>query len=80
MSQFSGGLTDGHVSCVPSTERKVGSCGPKAACRPTQENVQHVEEASSSQEDNPGTHRSQRQIVSDLRVSRTSVRRMITNK
>ena len=73
MSQFSGGLTDGHVSCVPSTERK-------AACRPTQENVQHEEEASSSQEDNPETHRSQRQIVSDLRVSRTSVRRMITNK
>ncbi|XP_041364266.1 uncharacterized protein LOC121379682 [Gigantopelta aegis] len=48
---------------------EVGSGRPKTAC--TQENVQHVEEAICTQEDNPGTHRSQRQIASDLGVFRT---------
>ena len=62
------------IEITGSTERKVGSGRPKTAC--TQDNVQLVEDAVCSQEDNPGTHRSQRQIASDLRVSRSSVRRM----
>ena len=33
-----------------------------------------------SQEDQPGTHKSQREISRDLNVSRTSVRRMTKNR
>ena len=40
------------------------------------DNKVYVEEMIVSQEDQPGTHKSQRGISRDLKVSRTSVRRM----
>lgn len=62
------------LEATGSTERKPGSGRPVTAC--TAENLEYVEENICSQEDNPGTHRSQRQIASDLDVSRSSVRKM----
>ena len=57
-----------------STKRKAGSGRPKTAS--TAENKAYVEEVIVSQEDQPGTHKSQREIAKDLNVSRSSVRRM----
>ena len=57
-----------------SAERKPGSGRVRTAT--TVENKDYVEEMIVSQEDRPGTHRSQRQIASDLDVSRRSVKRM----
>lgn len=57
-----------------STSRKPGSGRPRTAT--TEEKRSYVEEMIASQEDEPGTHKSQRQIASDLDVSRGSVQRM----
>ena len=57
-----------------NTERKPGSGRPRTAV--TNANKNYVEEFIVSQEDRPGTHKSQRQIAKDLNVSRSSVRRM----
>jgi len=57
-----------------ATQRKKGSGRPKAA-RST-ENVQKVESLICSQEDQPGTHRSTRQIAAELGISQTSVVRI----
>jgi hypothetical protein len=50
-----------------STSRKYGSGRRRTAT--TVENKSYVEEAIVSQEDNPGTQKSQRQIASNLNVS-----------
>ena len=57
-----------------TTERKAGSGRLRTAT--TEENKQHVAEMIASQEECPGTHKSQRQIASQLNVSRRSVQRM----
>ena len=59
-----------------STSRKQGSGRPRTAVN--DDNKAYVEEMIVSQEDQPGTHKSQREISRDLNVSRrpTSVRRM----
>ena len=54
-----------------STDRKQGSGRRRTAT--TDENKEYVADVIVSQEDNPGTHRSQRQIARDLGISRTSV-------
>ena len=56
------------------TSRRQGSGRPRTAVN--DDNKAHVEEMIVSQEDQPGTHKSQREISSDLNMSRTSVRRM----
>src|SRR5579864_922752 len=45
----------------------------------TDENIQLVNDLILSQDDKPQTHRSQREIVRELGISRTSVRRIIKN-
>ena len=60
------------VAETGSVERKPGCGRPKTVS--SAENCQYVEEALCSQDDNPGTHLSQRQIAKNLGVSRTSVR------
>lgn len=60
-----------------TTKRKVGSGRPRTAT--TQEKRECVEEMIASQEECPGTHKSQRQIAEELQVSRQSVRRMATD-
>jgi len=57
-----------------TTDRKQGSGRPRTAA--TEENKAYVEEFIASQEEAPGTHKSQRKLASDLNVSRSSVRRM----
>ena len=57
-----------------STSRKQGSGRPRTAVN--DDNKAYVEEMVVSQEDQPGTHKSQREISRDLNVSRTSIRRM----
>jgi biotin operon repressor len=57
-----------------STYRKKGSGRPRTAM--TDENREHVEEVIVSQEDEPGRHKSQQKIASELNVSRRSVQRM----
>jgi DNA-binding MurR/RpiR family transcriptional regulator len=57
-----------------STSRKSGSARPRTAT--TVENKRYVEEAIVSQEDNPATHKSQRQIASNLNVSLVTVQIM----
>jgi transposase len=54
-----------------STDRKKGSERPRTAT--THENREYVEEVIVSQEDEPGCHKSQRKITSELNVSRRSV-------
>ena len=57
-----------------STARKPGSGRPRTAR--TAENKAYVEEFIASQEEEPGTHKSQRELASDLGVGRSSVQRM----
>ena len=47
-----------------SIENKIGSGRPRSASN--EKNKSHVEELFQSQEDNPGTHKSLREIASDL--------------
>jgi transposase len=56
------------------TNRKKGSGRPRTET--TDENREYVEEVTVSQEDEPGRHKSQRKIASELNVSRRSVQRM----
>ena len=58
--------------CVSATVRMSGL--PKMA--QTEENVNHVAELICSQDDQPGTSKSTRQIAKDLTVSQTSLRRI----
>ena len=58
-----------------STNRKLGSGRPKTVR--TAANIAAVQERILSQEDRPGTHRSQRQIARELNVSRRSVQRIV---
>ena len=60
-----------------STDRKRGSGRPRTA--QTEENEEAVEELILSQEDQPGTHMSQRKIADNLGISRTSVQRITDN-
>jgi len=60
-----------------TTSRKPGSGRPRTVT--TNENQDYVEETIVSQENEPGTHKSQRKIASELNISRTSVRRMTKN-
>ena len=57
-----------------STCRKQGSGRPRTAVNDG--NKAYVEEMIVYQEDQPGAHKSQREISRDLNVSRTSVRRI----
>ena len=61
-----------------SMERKPGSGRPRTVC--TEENEDLVEELICSQEDNPGSHMSPREIEKHTGISRTSVRRMVHSK
>jgi len=58
-----------------STDRKSGSGRSKSVS--TDENKDAVEELIQSQDNEPGTHRSQRQIAQDLSISRSSVQRIV---
>ena len=58
-----------------STDRKEGSGRPRTAC--TSENVEMVKELVLSQEDQPQTHRSTRQIAREAGMSQSSVVRVI---
>lgn len=60
-----------------STDRKPGSGRHRTAT--TEDNKTRVEELIASQEDQPGSHKSQRQIAHDLNISRGSVQN-ITKK
>ena len=57
--------------CMDWQQRKTGSGRPKTAR--AVENVEHVAELICSQEDDPGTSKSTRQIAQDLQVSKKSV-------
>ena len=57
-----------------STKRKPGSGRPRTAR--TQDNVNAVEELIQSQEDNPGSHKSARQVAAYVGISRRSVGRI----
>ena len=59
-------------------DRQKGSGRPVSAT--TLENQEAVEELICSQEDQPGTHLSPREIAEELNVSHTSVRRMVKQK
>ena len=61
-----------------SMERKVGSGRPRAVF--TKENEDLVELLVCSQEDNPGSQMSPREIEKHTGISRTSVRRMVKSK
>ena len=65
------------IDTYRSIERRSGSGRPKTAR--TEHNIAAVEELILSQEDKPQTHRTQRQIVRDTGISRTSVQRIIKN-
>jgi transposase len=60
-----------------SSARKPGSGRPFSSVTPT--NTETVADEIQSQEDNPGSHKSQRQIAKQLNVSRRSVSRMVKN-
>jgi len=65
---------------VPTTgtiERTAGSGRPQSVR--TADNIAAVEELVQSQEDKPQTHLSTRQISKELRIPRTTVRRIIHN-
>ena len=55
--------------------RKKGSGRPITAC--TQENIAEVKDLALSQEDKPGTHKSQRNIAQRLGISNGSVHRIV---
>ena len=57
-----------------TTERRRGSGRPRTAT--TRANSDYVEEHSQSQENRPGTHKSQRRIAGELNISRRSVQRI----
>ena len=57
-----------------SIGRKPGSGRPRTAS--TEDNKARVEDLIASQEDQPGSHQSQRQIAHNLNVSRSSVQRI----
>ena len=57
-----------------STARKEGSGNPRSAR--TEDNKDSVEELILSQEDNPGSHKSQREIARELSISQASVNRL----
>ena len=59
-----------------STSRKQGSGRPRTAVNDDNKGYVVLEEMIMSQEDQPGTHKSLREISRDLNVSHTSVRRM----
>ena len=61
------------IRTTGSMAGKIGSGRPRSAS--TQENKSHVEEIIQSQEGNPGTHKSLREIASDLQLSKFSVQR-----
>ena len=60
-----------------AVERKVGSGRPKTAC--TAENVEKAKELICSQEDQPGTGHSTRQVARQLQISEGSVRNIAKN-
>jgi transposase len=60
-----------------AVERRRGSGRPKTAR--TTDNVQKVESFICSQEDQPGTHKSTRQIAAEVGISQTSVRRIASS-
>jgi transposase len=60
-----------------SSARKPGSGRPFSAVTPT--NTETVADEIQSQEENPGSHKSQRHIAKQLNVSRRSVSRMVKN-
>ena len=60
-----------------TTERKRGSGRPKSAR--TDANITLVSELICSQENNPGTHKSPREIERETGISRSSVRRITKN-
>ena len=59
-------------------ERQKGSGLPRTATTP--ENEEDVEEMICSQEDHPDTHVPQKNIAEGLKISQSSVRRMIKRK
>ena len=58
-------------------QRKPGSGRPKSALNVT--NLQYIDDNVCSQENNPGSHKSQREIAKDLQISQSSVDRGIKN-
>ena len=60
------------------TVSRIKGSGRQPSVR-TDENIQLVNDLILSQDDKPQTHRSQREIVRELGISRTSVRRIIKN-
>jgi DNA invertase Pin-like site-specific DNA recombinase len=60
------------------TVSRIKGSGRQRSVR-TDENIQLVNDLILSQDDKPQTHRSQREIVRELGISRTSVRRIIKN-
>lgn len=65
------------IEMTGTSDRKQGGGRHATVC--TQQNTDYVEEMIQSQEEEPGTHLSQRQIAKNLRVSRQSVQRMAKN-
>ena len=59
-------------------DRRKGSGRPRSAR--TEENERLVEEMICSQEDEPGTHVTPRNIATELQISHTSVRRIVKDK
>ena len=64
-------------SCGSAVERKVGSGRPKTAR--TAVNIEKVKELLCSQEDQPGTGQSTRQVARQLQISQFSVRNIANN-
>jgi len=64
-------LTTGTIECT------AGSGRPQSVR--TADNIAAVEELVQSQEDKPQTHLSTRQISKELRIARTTIRRIIQN-
>src|ERR1700761_4622042 len=65
------------IDATGSIERKPGSGGRRTAA--TEINISAVNELALSQEDQPGTHRTVREIARDLSLSKTNVHRIIRN-
>lgn len=63
------------IDVTGSTERKKGIGRPKSARTP--ENIEIVEELILSQEDNPGSHQTPREISQQTGISRSSIQRII---
>ena len=62
------------IRATGSVARKTGSGRQKTVC--TEENKDRVEELIQSQEENPGSHKSLREVASELEVSKSFVQRM----